>query len=89
MNKPAHLLTPDFHIGPLNENGEQIWSPEEEAAIARAWADPERVTALAEAEADIAAGRVRTHAEHCAWMDERKREWYAQRGFERRLERTG
>ena len=79
MNKPARPLTPDPDIGALDEHGQQIWSPEEETAITRMWNDPERLAALAEAEADIAAGRMRSHEEHIAWMDKRKREWFAQR----------
>ena len=81
MNKPISQPHADPDVGPLDEHGQQIWSPEEETAIARTWADPERSAALAEAEADIAAGRVRSHEEHIAWMDERKREWFARRSL--------
>ena len=81
MNKPARPLTPDPAIGPLDEHGQQIWSPEEETAIMRSLDSRDAEAIEAEADADIAAGRVRTHAEHCAWMDERKREWFAQRGL--------
>ena len=50
MNKPNPDLRPaDDDLGPLDENGQQIWSPEETAAIARLWADPHY-------QADVAAG---------------------------------
>lgn len=81
MNKPAHPLTPDQDIGPLDEHGQQIWSPAEEAAASRREADPTFIAAEAQAEADIAAGRVRSHEDHLIWMAERKREWFARRGL--------
>lgn len=81
MNKPIDRPVADPDIGPLDANGEQIWSPEEEAAIARVMSDRAAVDIEAAADADIANGRERSHAEHCAWMDERKREWFAQRGL--------
>ena len=50
MNKPVPDLRPvDDDLGPLDEQGQQIWSPEEEAAIARLTADPRY-------QADVAAG---------------------------------
>ena len=50
MNKPVPDMRPDGDdLGPLDEHGQQIWSPEEEAAIARLQADPGY-------QADVAAG---------------------------------
>jgi hypothetical protein len=80
MNKPARPFAPDHDLGPLDENGEQIWSPEEAAAIARVTSDPAFLRSVARAEAQADAGGGRTHAEHIAWMEERKREWRARRG---------
>ena len=57
MNKPVQPpILPDDDIGPLDENGEQIWSPEEEAAIARLRDDPDYLRSLEEANAQIARG---------------------------------
>lgn len=80
MTKPAHPLTPDLDIGPLDELGQQIWSPEEEAAIARMEADPEFQAGVARAEADILAGRVYTMAEVQVRSKERRRKWFADTG---------
>lgn len=80
MNKPARPLTPDPAIGPLDGHGQQIWSPEEEAAIARMAARPDHAERAARAEAQIDSGEGFTTAEVRAWMRERKREWFAQRG---------
>ena len=50
MNKPVPDLRPDDDdLGPLDENGQQNWSPEEAAAIAGLQADPHY-------QADVAAG---------------------------------
>lgn len=50
MNKPNPDLHPaDDDPGPLDEHGQQIWSPEEAAAIARLQACPGY-------QADVAAG---------------------------------
>jgi predicted transcriptional regulator len=50
VNKPTPNLQPsDNDLGPLDEHGQQIWSPETEAAIARLEADPTY-------QADVAAG---------------------------------
>lgn len=81
MNKPTPRVEPDDDLGPLDKNGQQIWSAEEEAAIARLQDDPEFWTSLAEAEADIAAGRVHTHEEVVAMSAERRRRWREERGL--------
>lgn len=80
MNKPARPPVPDADLGPLDANGQQIWSPEEEAAIARAVSGTDYERGVAEAEADIAAGRVHTQEEVAASMAEMKRRWRADRG---------
>lgn len=81
MNKPISQPIADPDIGPLNEHGQQIWLPEEEAAIARMEADPTFQAGLARAEADILAGRVYTHEEVKTSMKEMKRKWFAQKGI--------
>ncbi len=45
-------------LGPFDEHGQQIWSPETEAAVARLQADPAYGAAIAQAPADAAAGRL-------------------------------
>ena len=82
MNKPTPRVEPDDDIGPLDENGQQIWSPEEEAAIERVTSDPSFLADIARAEADIAAGRVYTHEEVRAHMAEVRRRFLAERGLE-------
>lgn len=81
MNKPAPGLLPDDDLGPLDEHGQQIWSPEEEAAIARMNDDPEEAAALEEALADIAAGRLSTTEEVFERLAAHKRQWLAERGL--------
>lgn len=81
MNKPARPLTPDPDIGPLDEHGQQIWSPEESSAVARILADPDHDRAIAEVRAEVAAGHVMTHEQHVASMAEFKRRWFAERGI--------
>jgi predicted transcriptional regulator len=79
MNKPKPKIDSDADIGPLDENGQQIWSPEEEAAIARVHRDPAYWAAIEEAEADITAGRVFTQEEVLAVSAERRRRYLAER----------
>ena len=79
MNKPISPPQADPDIGPLDEHGQQIWSPEEEAAIARAVRSPEHQRRIAHARAEAAAGNVLSHEEHLASMAEMKRRWYAER----------
>lgn len=82
MNKPLHP-TPvaDDDIGPLDEHGQQIWSPEEEEAIARLDADPDFRASIERAEADIDAGRFYTHEQVVARSKEMKRKWFAGKGI--------
>lgn len=79
MNKPTPPVETDSDIGPLDENGQQIWSPEEEEAIARMHRDPAYWAAIKEAEADIAVGRLFTHEEMLARSAERRRKFLAER----------
>lgn len=81
MNKPVPDLRPDDDLGPLDAQGQQIWSPEEEAAIARLQADPEFWAGLEEAEEDVRAGRLYTSEEVAAHMAELKQRWRAERGL--------
>ena len=81
MNDPKPRIEPDNDIGALDENGEQIWSPELEETVRRYTATPEYRAAIAEAEADIAAGRVYSHEEVVAHSAERRRRWLADRGL--------
>jgi predicted transcriptional regulator len=68
-------------LGPLDEHGQQIWSLEEAAAIARLEADPAEAVALEEGLADIAAGRTYSHEEVFERLAEHKRLWRAERGL--------
>ncbi len=81
MNKPVPDLRPDDDLGPLDEQGQQIWSPEEEAAIARLQADPQYQADIEEGLADIAAGRTFSHEEVFERLAEHKRRWRAERGL--------
>lgn len=81
MNKPVPDLRPDDDLGPLDEQGQQIWSPEEEAAIARLQADPQYQADVAAGLADIAAGRTFSHEEVFERLAEHKRQWRAERGL--------
>lgn len=81
MNKPTPRIDGDADFGPVDENGVQIWSPEEEAAIERVTSTPEFWAGIARAEADIAAGRVYTHEEVVAMSAERRRRYRAERGL--------
>ena len=81
MNKPATHIEPDDDIGPLDENGQQIWSPEEEAASARMTAESGFWESIAEANADIDAGKFYTQEEVVAMSAERRRRWRTERGL--------
>ena len=81
MNKPIQPPVPDDDIGPLDEHGQQIWSPEEEAAIAQLEAEPGFWESLAEANAQIDRGEYYTSEEVNASMREMKRKWFAERGI--------
>lgn len=80
--RPSPNLQPDPDLGPLDEHGQQIWSPEEEAAIARLHADPQYQADTEEALADLAAGGPTYSTdevfEHLA---ELRRQWLAERGL--------
>ena len=80
MNKPTARIAADDDLGPLDEHGQQIWTPEEEAAIARLHADPAFQAAIAKAEADIAANRVCTDEEARAHMASVRQRFLADRG---------
>ncbi|MDY7523723.1 hypothetical protein E2E30_18400 [Sphingomonas sp. AAP5] len=82
MNDPNPKLQPvDDAIGPLDEHGQQIWSPEAQAMVARVHADPDYWAGIEDAEADIAAGRVYTTDEVWEHLAETKRRWRAERGL--------
>lgn len=81
MNRPTQIDAADFDLGPLDEHGQQIWSPEEAEAIARLNADPEYLAGLEEAEEDIRAGRLYTSEEVAIHMAELKQRWLAERGL--------
>lgn len=67
-------------LGPLDEHGQQIWTPQEAAAIARMHADPDYWSGIAEAEADERAGRMSSTEEVFERLAERQRVWRAERG---------
>ena len=73
MNKPAQPPTPDPDIGPLDEHGQQIWSPEEEAAIARLRDDPDYLRSLEEISARIDRGEWYTTEQVFAELERRRR----------------
>ena len=81
MNKPATPAIADDDIGPLDENGQQILSPEEEAMFEKMHADPAFWEDIARAEADIAAGRVHTDEEVREHMREVRARFLAERGL--------
>ena len=81
MNKPITPPVADDDIGPLDEHGQQIWSPEEAAAIERLRAQPWYQRDCDEADADVAAGRFFTHEEVIARSKEMKRRWFAEKGM--------
>lgn len=79
MNKPLQPpLISDEDIGPLDENGQQIWSPEEEEAVARIMADPDYVRSIEESRAAVARGEWYTTEEVFAELERRRR---ARRGL--------
>ena len=81
MNKPTPRVEPDDDIGPLDENDQQIWSPEEEAAVERVTSDPQFLAEIAAADADIDAGHYYTQEEAQAYMAEVRRRFLAERGL--------
>jgi predicted transcriptional regulator len=79
MNKPKPGIAPDADIGPVDENGQQIWSAEEEAAIARLHRDPAYWAGIERGLEDIRAGRMFDHEEALAKRAEQRRRWLAGR----------
>lgn len=79
MNKSIFPPVADNDIGPLDEHGQQIWSPEEEAAIARLHDDPVFLQSIEEARAQFERGECYTTEEVKAHMVEVKRQWHAER----------
>lgn len=64
MNKPNLDFQPaDDDFGPLDEHGQQIWSPEDEAAIARLVATPSYRSDIAAGLASIERGQGHTTGE--------------------------
>ena len=80
MNKPVpHPPSVDDDIGPLDEHGQQVLSPEEEAVLDRLDRDPAFLAAIAEADASIDAGHFFTHEQVVAESAERRRRYLAER----------
>ena len=79
MNKPILPPVAD-EIGQLDEDGQQTWSPDEAAAIARLDDDPAYWASIAEAKAQIDRGDCFTTEEVRAHLADVKREWRAERG---------
>lgn len=78
MNKP--ILPPvAADVGPLDEHGEQIWSADEAAAIARLDNDAAYWRSIAEARTQIDQGDCFSTDEVRSHMAEVKREWRAER----------
>jgi hypothetical protein len=77
MNKPSSNL--EAADGPLDKDGQQIWSAEEQAAITRLHRDPAYWAAIEEAEEDVRAGRVFTQDEIAADAAERRCNFLAAR----------
>ncbi len=81
MNKPAPI-TPGDHddaIGPVDADGQQILSPEEEAMFARLEQSPEYLALVERGLDDIRNGRMIDHDEHLAHRAEQRRVWWADR----------
>jgi len=79
MNKPVRTPAADEAIGPLDENGQQVWSAEENASIERMHRDPAFWAGIEKAEADVRAGRVFSNEEVEAHSAERRRRFLAER----------
>lgn len=81
MNKPVPIKIVDYDddIGPVDANGQQILSPEDQAIVDRLDHDPAFLAAIAEAEASIDAGDFFTHDEVMAIRAEQRRQWLAER----------
>ena len=81
MNQPITPPQADHDIGPLDEHGQQIWSPEEEAAIAQLEAQPWFQEDLQQAYADEAAGRFISMEESEIQFDQMRQRWLSERGL--------
>ena len=79
MNKPRPKIESDADIGPIDENGQQIWSAEEEEAIARLHRDAAYRAGIERGSEDIRAGRMLDHDEALAERAEQRRRWLAGR----------
>ena len=79
MNKPVPGAAPDDDIGPVDADGQQIWSPEEEEAIARLHRDPAYWAAIEEAEESFRQGHFYTQEQVEAACAERRRRYLADR----------
>jgi len=79
MNKPKPQIESDADVGPVDENGQQILSAEEEAAIARLHRDPAYWAGIERGMEDISAGRMLDHEAALAKRAEQRRGWLAGR----------
>lgn len=79
MNEPLPKLQPETDVGPLDQDGQQIWSADEETAIARLHDDPDYWAGIERAVADEQAGRMTSPQELAAHATERRRRWLADR----------
>jgi hypothetical protein len=79
MNKPKPRIAPDADIGSVDEHGQQLWSAEEEAAIARLHQDPAYWAGIERGMDDIRTGRMLDHEEALAERAEQRRRWLAGR----------
>jgi hypothetical protein len=81
MNKPSPVNPVDYDddIGPLDANGQQLLSPEDQADLDRLDHDPAFLAAIAEAEASIDAGDWFTNEEVMTIRAEQRRQWLAER----------
>ena len=79
MNKPIQPPVPDDDFGPLDEHGQQIWSPEEKATIARLQADPAYIRSVEDGLADIEVNGTLSHEQHIAKLDRLRSQWLAER----------
>lgn len=79
MNKPKPQVESDADIGPVDENGQQIWSAEEEEAIARIHRDPAYWAGIERGMEDIRAERMLDHEAALGERAEQRRRWRAAR----------
>lgn len=72
MNKPIIRPVADDDIGPLDEHGQQIWSPEEEAAITRIESDPDFWPSLQRSREAVARGEWLTTEQMASELERRR-----------------